>query len=330
MKLLKFIKFIIKTIFIAIILFLIAVVLLFQFPKKTAQFFTDNFCPSIKYNFDNIFFSRNGVAIDNLIVVYKTMPGTTIEVTRISILLNPCENNFANFDVNIDGGKFVSDLKFSKKSKRNAKANPKAKTKKSLINFNINVTNFYACAKKVEIENLSGVANISSNEITAKISGENFFNGKTFFTFKLKNDKLLFEVEVNSLDADEFCNVFDLNKNHLTGNFSGTLKTVVDNGNVESLVGKLYSDSKGKLFFSDAEKYVGTMQEGMNKELIKIMIDQLKNYDYESCEVIFSYIPKEKSTIITFDFDGEVSDYKFPIYYHATWIDALKFISAFN
>ncbi len=292
----------------------------------------DKFCPSVNYNFDNIFFSRNGVAIDNLTVIYESMPGTTVKVNHISVLLNPCKNNFANFDVNIDGGSFISDLSYDDKQKKtdSVKQNPKPKKDPGVFNINVNITNFHLFAKKIKLKNLSGTASISGNEISAKFSGENFFNGKTVLIFKQKNNKLSFEIDLSSLDADEFCNVFDLKKNHLTGKFSGSLKTVIDDGNVESLVGKLYSDGKGKLFFSEAEKYVGTMDEGMNKELIMIMVDQLKNYDYINCDVDFSYIPKEKSTIVVFDFDGEISNYKFPIYYHATWIDALKFISKFN
>ena len=332
MKLLKFIKFIIKTIFIAIILFLIALVLLLQFPKKTARIITDKFCPSVNYNFDNIFFSRNGVALDNLTIIYESMPGSTVKVNHISVLLNPRENNFANIDVNIDGGSFISDLNFEEESKKTVRNNQKPKHPKAKKNFkiNVNITNFYVFAKKIKIENISGTSKVSRDEISAKFLGENFFNSKTTLIFKQKNKKISFEIDLSSLDAGEFCNMFDLKKNHLTGSFSGVLKSVIDDGNVESLVGKLYSDGTGKLFFSEAEKYVGTMDEGMNKQLIKIMVAQLKNYNYINCDVDFSYIPKEKSTVVVFDFDGEISNYKFPIYYHATWMDALEFISKIN
>jgi len=272
------------------------------------------------------------LALDNLTIIYESMPGTTVKVNHISVLLNPRENNFANFDVNIDGGSFISDLNFEEESKKTVRNNQKPKPPKDqkIFNINVNITNFYVFAKKIKIENLNGTANISDKEISAKFSGENFFNGKTTLVFKQKNKKISFEIDLSSFDANEFCNIFDLKKNHLTGSFSGSLKTVLDDGNVESLVGKLYSDGKGKLFFSEAEKYVGTMDEGMNKELIMIMVDQLKNYDYINCDVDFSYIPKDKNTIVVFDFDGEISNYKFPIYYHATWMDALKFISEIN
>ena len=329
MKIIKLIRFFLKLIFYVLLLILITSVFVYIYPKKTARLITDKFCPSVNYNFDNIFFGRNGMAIDNLTVIYESMPGTTVKVNHISVLLNPCENNFMNFDVNINGGSFISDLSYDDKQKKtdSVKQNPKTKKDSVAFNININITNFYLYAKKIKLENLSGTANVSGNEISAKFLGENFFNGKTVLTFKQKNNKLSFGIDLSSLDAGEFCNVFDLKKNYLTGKFSGNLKTVIDDGNVESLVGKLYSDANGKLFFSEAEKYVGTMEEGMNKELIMIMVDQLKNYDYINCDVDFSYIPKEKSTIVVFDFDGDISDYKFPIYYHATWMDALKFIS---
>jgi len=332
----KLIRFFLKLTFYIILLIIFSSVFVYVYPKKTMKFFTDKFSPSIKYNFDNIFFCKNGVAINNSSVFYENMPGTTVELNHISVLLNPVTNKFANFDINIDGGKFISDLNYRDQSIRVAEKNiNKNKSKinnNNSIDFKINVTitNFYLSAKKIKLEDLSGTVIISSNEITAILSGKNFFDGKTFLTFKKKNKKLSFEIELKSLDANEFCNVFALKKNYLTGNFSGFIKTVINDGNIESLTGKLQSDGSGKLYFSEAEKYIGAMQEGMNKELIMIMVKQLKNYDYLNCEVDFSYILKEKSTLIVFDFDGEISDYRFPIYYHATWLDALKLISNFN
>jgi|GEM_PF-2832007 len=293
------------------------------------QFLSDNFYPSIKYNFEDIYFGKRGVAVDNLTVTYDSMPGTTVEVNRLSFIFSPKENSLANFDVFINGGKLISDLNYVKKNIPTIK---KTKDKKDLTDFcfNIKITNFYIQVKNIFIENASGNAAVSRNEMSAKLSGENFFDGSSFLTFNRKNDKYSLELGFDLLDAAKFCKVFKLNKNRMTGKFTGNIKTVFVKGNVESLKGKLYSEGKGKLFFSEAEKYVAAMDNDINKVLIQNITDQLKNYNYLSCDVLLNYIPKKTNTIITFDFDGEVSDYKFPIYYHATWLDAIKFISSFK
>ncbi|MCK5852208.1 hypothetical protein KAH27_04175, partial [bacterium] len=140
-------------------------------------------------------------------------------------------------------------------------------------NFNCNAQTINA--GEIEIENYFASANISSGKVNLSEMGMDVFEGKMIGTADVSRRKVkgknkwLFKYNVNlcvtNINAMEFCDAFNLNKNKLGGRFSGCVKTSVFGKWVKLLDGKLQSDNPGTLYFPEAQKYMIGMQESMQK-----------------------------------------------------------------
>ena len=176
-------------------------------------------------------------------------------------------------------------------------------------------------------------AELKSGKIILKETTMNVFEGKVNIDAEISRrkvkgkDKWKFKYDlqlcVTNLNAMEFCNAFEFNRNKLSGNFNGCIKTMVFGLSVKSLNGKLQSDNPGILYFPEAERYIEGMQESMQKQVFDMMVERLKVYPYNFSIISLKYDLNRRTTEIDFKFSG-ADEYKFTLFYNQSWIDAIK------
>ena len=190
----------------------------------------------------------------------------------------------------------------------------------------------------IAASNLYAKAQLASNTVYLVTSRMRLFGGIVDAAGELSRRKVLnadysrfkydILLHVTNLNAGTVCSTFKLRDNRLEGIFNGELATSVFHTWVKTLHGSLSSAGSGTFYFPESKKYVGGMQAGMDKQLVTIMTDRLKDYPYDDCRVSFDFDNSSHVTTITFKFKSAYDSYEFPIMLHMSWINALKLIQS--
>ena len=194
----------------------------------------------------------------------------------------------------------------------------------------------------IPVTNITVQARIISNAVYLVGSQLHAFGGRVRSTGRLARKKVKgkqawrfrydIDIAMTNLDAGSVCDTFNLYDNRLEGRFHGRITTYVYNRWVKKLSGTLDSDGNGTFYFPESEKYVKSMDAGMQKQMVTIMTERLKNYPYQICHIDLDYDRLAKTTSFTFGFysDYDNSSYIFPVVIHMSWLDALKLLRQFQ
>jgi hypothetical protein len=196
--------------------------------------------------------------------------------------------------------------------------------------------------RDITATNITMRARILSNDVYLVGSELYAFGGRVRSTGRLARKKVKgkeawrfrydLDMVMTNLDAGSICDTLNLYKNRLEGRFHGRISTYIFSRWVKKLNGTLDSDGKGIFYFPESEKYVKSMDAGMQKQMVTIMTERLKKYPYQVCHIDLDYDRLEKTTYITFGFysDYDNSSYLFPVAIHMSWLDALKLMKQFQ
>jgi len=112
--------------------------------------------------------------------------------------------------------------------------------------------------------------------------------------------------------------------------FEGSITAAGSGTHVSRFDGRLDSVSTGLFYFTEAEKFVEDWGEGLQREIINIMLQRLKQFPYNTCGIQLSYDTEARETLMRLEVTGETDHYVFPVIFHGTWIQALIAASQFQ
>ncbi|NLF38855.1 hypothetical protein GX586_05380 [bacterium] len=193
--------------------------------------------------------------------------------------------------------------------------------------------------KDVDMHSVDAEMSVLTGRFDFAASAPRVFNGDLVVTGRLWHAARLetpwpfvYDISARSarLDAGEFCRVFSLRKNHLTGMFEGSITAAGSGTHVSRFDGRLDSVSTGLFYFTEAEKFVEDWGEGLQREIINIMLQRLKQFPYNTCGIQLSYDTEARETLMRLEVTGETDHYVFPVIFHGTWIQALIAASQFQ
>jgi hypothetical protein len=186
----------------------------------------------------------------------------------------------------------------------------------------------------IDLDDLQLRVESASNRLYAAahdvaLFGGRFDAGGSVVRRKVKGEPIwryLYEVDVGvrDLNAAVMCDVLKLERNRITGRFSGELSTTGVDLATRSLRGQLHSDEPGLLFANDAEKVVVDFSaDEINRQIVNQMIARLKRFRYDSCRIDLNYAPVENVTTVTLTVSNDLDRISFPLHYSGTWVDAI-------
>ncbi len=137
-------------------------------------------------------------------------------------------------------------------------------------------------------------------------------------------------VQVTNLNAAEVCRAFNMATNRLDGVFAGQLLVAGFGARVSTFDGMIRSQHGGILYFPESTYYVNSMADSLQKQIIDIMIDRLREYGFQTSRIGLHYDKDKALTVFSFQFMGAVDNYTFDLPYHGTWYDALRLALSFK
>ena len=185
--------------------------------------------------------------------------------------------------------------------------------------FVANVLTTFVHLTSTRIELFDGEARVNGAFARRKVKGQ--------LAWRFLYDGAL---QITNLNAAEVCRAFHMATNRLDGLFAGQVRVAGFGTRVNRFDGTIHSQHGGILYFPESTYYVSSMADSLQKQIIDIMIDRLREYGFQTSRIGLQYDKDTALTVFSFQFMGAVDNYTFDIPYHGTWYDALRLALSFK